>query len=245
MSLGIYVDLDETLIKQAPWKLHPAVHEVYLSTGIKLVDLFKMKNDDLQDLIKENVDAQDIVVENVGGHKTVISVRPGAVDFLYTLRQITDNLICLTAGKTSHQEDILNKSGLFSFFKEIIGCDKYDVCPQFKEWFLFDDLPPWHNNSAMKLRAIGAIRENFNPVPPWAPIGFIQVPPYDGMDGERNPLIKSYKEMMAKSCIERPEPHADFYNFDKDQIKYEEQNIPTRNMSLSNYVYRYNIKEDK
>ena len=82
--------------------------------------------------------------------------RPGALEFLDALNNITPDVYCLTMGITDYQTRVVEALGMRDKVKDVIGRDQLSRVPRLNNPILVDDLPHYHPNSAQKLEAMGA-----------------------------------------------------------------------------------------
>lgn len=154
--MAIFVDLDETLVLQAPLKEHPASFD--LTRSLTPMEVLNMSNEDLVErLAKKHGDELAIVKPNESRYLSMLCRRrPGALEFLDALNDITPDVYCLTMGITDYQTRVVEALGMRDKVKEVIGRDQLSRVPRLNNPILVDDLPHHHPNSAQKLQAMGA-----------------------------------------------------------------------------------------
>jgi hypothetical protein len=155
MNMAIFVDLDSTLVLQAPLKEHPAAHE--LTRALGPLSVLNMSEDDLLERLTQEYGEDFSLVKPSDPHylSMLCRRRPGALEFLDSLHDITPEVYCLTMGLTEHQTKVVESLGMLGKVKGVFGRDQLDRVPRLNNPILVDDLPHDHPNSAQKLRAMG------------------------------------------------------------------------------------------
>lgn len=167
-DLGIFIDLDHTLILQSYCKSHP----LFRRTGLGGLHVLNMDEKELNREVARNCDVPFAVFER-GGFRHLVSMRPGAAAFVEAAKTITPDVYCLTMGTSRGQQTPMEALGIYDWFKDVIGRDRYDAVPRFKTGILVDDLPANHPNTERKMEASGVLAERV-----------IEVAPFNGVDDD-------------------------------------------------------------
>lgn len=134
-NIGIYVDLDETLIHG----FHPGDGRYPSDESVK----------------------SDFETAYIESDNYLIVLRPGTKEFLKSLQSISPNIFILTAGQVEFQTQVASKIGILNLVKGIYGRDsKVNEVPKFGEAILVDDLGFFTPNTYYKLLQMGILYED-------------------------------------------------------------------------------------
>ncbi len=167
-DLGVFIDLDHTLILQSYCKSHP----LFRRTGLGGLHVLNMNEEELRREVERDCNVPFSIFER-GGFRHLVSMRPGAAAFVEAVKTMTPDVYCLTMGTSSGQKDPMEAMGIHGWFKDVIGRDRYDVVPRFEKGVLVDDLPVGHPNTERKMEASGVSAERV-----------IKVSPFNGIDDD-------------------------------------------------------------